>query len=489
MPAILTIIFFTLIIFVSLVIFFEKKDPAKTISWLLIMIFLPGIGFFLYLFFGANYKKKKIRQTKEVVSRFFGDSDASGILSLHEMTKVQEEALEEDLLFDGSKMALKKKVIQLIMESERSPFTVNNKVHIFTEGVEKFERMLQDIESAKKHIHLEYFIFKHSKLGVRLQQALIRKAGEGVRVRFLYDDLGSFRLGFRPSFLRQMREAGIEIRPFIKNHFPYLHQQFNYRNHRKICVIDGKIGYIGGLNIGDEYVHEDKKFGFWRDTHLRIEGESVYMLQTLFMLDYYLDSEKKLSDENLFPPIPYEEHSLIQIASSGPDMMHESIYNAYFSCISRAKKSVYIQTPYFIPDEAMMMALKTAILSGVDVRLMFPSFADHKMVYHASMSYIEEILALGGRIFLYRKGFIHSKTILVDQEVASVGTANMDIRSFMINFEVNAFIYDEEIIAKLYDIFETDIEDSIEMQKDFFEGRSLNRRFIESFARLFSPLL
>lgn len=489
MPFIFTGIFALMVFFASVVIFFEKKDPAKTISWLMVMVFLPGVGFLLYLFFGSNYRTKRIKQTKEAVSKFFSANDAKGVLSLHEMTKVQKEALEENLLFNDDALSLKKKVIQLIMESERAPFTVSNQVWIYTEGTEKFKQMLADIEAAQNHIHLEYFIFKYSEIGRLLQEALIRKARQGVRVRFIYDDLGSFRLGFRSKFMQQMRDAGIEVRPFIKSPFPYLHRQSNYRNHRKICVIDGTIGYVGGLNIGDEYLHRDPKFGFWRDTHLRIEGESVYMLQILFMLDYYLDSGKTLPDDNLFPPISCEESTLIQIASSGPDMLHESIYNAYFSCISKARKTVYIQTPYFIPDEAMMMALKTAILSGVDVRLMFPSFADHKTVYYASMSYIEEILALGGRIFLYEKGFIHAKTMLIDGEVASVGTANMDIRSFMINFEVNAFIYDEKIIAKLYDIFECDMNDCKEMSADFFEDRSLAKRFMESFARLFSPLL
>lgn len=484
-----TIGFILLITFVSLVIFFEKKDPAKTITWLLIMVFLPGLGFILYLLFGGNYKTYTFRKTKEAVSKFLSENDVNGVLSLYEMTSAQKEALHDDLLFEGDDMSIKKKVIQLIMGSERAPFTINNRIKIYSEGVEKFEDMLSDIERASQHIHLEYFIFKHSHIGIRLQKALIRKAKQGVRVKFLYDELGSFRLMFQREFMQEMKEAGIEIRPFMKIRFPYLQRQFNYRNHRKICVIDGQVGYIGGLNIGDEYIHQNPKFGFWRDTHLRIEGESAYMLQTLFMVDYYLGNKKKLLDENLFPPIKYKGDALVQIASSGPDMPYESIYNAYFSCISRAKKTVYIQTPYFIPDEAMMMALKTAILSGVDVRLMFPSFPDHRSVYYASMSYIEELLKIGGRVFLYQKGFIHAKTMLIDGAVASVGTANMDIRSFMINFEVNAFIYDEESIQRLYEIFKEDMQYCQEMNYALFMDRGIQERFVESFCRLFSPIL
>lgn len=484
-----TIGFVLLISFVSLVIFFEKKDPAKTISWLLIMIFLPGLGFVLYLLFGGNYKKYKLRRTKEAVSKLLNESDTHGIISLYEMSRFQKDALQDDLLFEGKDMSIKKKVIQLILGSQRAPFTINNQIDIYTDGVKKFHDMLDDIEKAEHHIHLEYFIFKYSHLGIRLQKALIRKAKQGVRVRFIYDDLGSFRLMFHQYFIREMRQAGIEVRPFMRISFPYFQRQFNYRNHRKICIIDGKVGYIGGLNIGDEYVHENKKFGFWRDTHLRIRGESVYMLQTLFMVDYYLGPKKKLVDEHLFPPIQYRGDGLVQIASSGPDMPHESIYNAYFSCICRAKKTVYIQTPYFIPDESMLMALKTAILSGVDVRLMFPSFPDHKVVYYASMSYIEEFLKVGGRVFLYEKGFIHAKTMLIDNSVATVGTANMDIRSFMINFEVNAFIYDEDNIQALYDVFEEDMKYCKEMDYEAFMKRGIARKFVESFCRLFSPIL
>ena len=484
-----TILFAITVIIITLVIFFDNRDPAKTISWMLVMIFLPGIGFVLYLLFGENLRRKKVRNTRAAVAKFLSSEDIKGMVSLQRLSSHQKDALKDDLVFNSKKHATKKKVMSLVLNSERSPFTLNNDIEIFVNGVDKFDKMLKDIASAKEFIHLEYFIVKDSIIGRRLSEALIKKAREGVNVRFIYDDIGSFRLMFHRDYLNDMREAGIEVRPFIRVNFPYIHRKFNYRNHRKICIIDGEIGYIGGLNVGDEYIGLNKKFGYWRDTHLRIVGESVYMLHIIFLLDYYLGSGKTLKDENLFPAMKYKGESIVQMVSSGPDTEYESIYNAYFTAISQAKKTVYIQTPYFIPDDALLTALRVAILSGVDVRIMFPSFADHKIVYFASLSYLDEILKLGGRVFLYKKGFIHSKMVLVDSEIATVGTANMDIRSFMINFEVNAFIYDNPTIGRLYQIFDEDTADCEEIDYEKFSKRPVYKRFAESTARLFSPIL
>ena len=484
-----TIFFAISVVFVSLLIFFDNRDPAKTISWLLVMIFLPGLGFVLYLLFGENLRSQKVKKTKVTVAKFLNSQDIRGMISLQLLSSTQKEALKDNVMFHDWESESKKKVMQLILNSERSPFMLNNKVDIFTEGNSKFERMFEDIANAKKYIHLEYFIIKDSQIGRRLKKALIEKAEQGVKVRFIYDEIGSFRLMIHPEFVRQMRGVGIEFRPFIQVHFPYVHRKFNYRNHRKICVIDGSIGYIGGLNIGDEYIHKSKKFGFWRDTHLRIEGESVYMLQTVFLIDYYIGSGQRLDQEELFPSMSYKGDSIIQIVSSGPDTQYESIYNAYFSSMAQAKKNIYIQTPYFIPDDALLTALRTALLSGVDVKIIFPSFPDHKVVYFASLSYLEELMQLGCKVYFYEKGFIHSKMMLVDEEIASVGTANMDIRSFMINFEINAFIYDEPTILKLYDIFEADLLDSTMIEFDEFKKRSIIHKALESTARLFSPIL
>ena len=250
----------------------------------------------------------------------------------------------------------------------------------------------------------------------------------------------------------------------------------NYRNHRKIVVIDGHIGYTGGINIGDEYMGKDKKFGYWRDTHIRIEGTSVYMLQMTFLIDWYYNTKEVLLNTNYFPRLNNFGNSMIQVVASGPDSDWEAIHYAYFSAICQAKKSIYIETPYFIPDESILKALKSAALSGVDVRIIFPKIADHKIVNIASYSYFDDILKSGGRVYLYEKGFIHSKVIIIDDKITSTGSANMDLRSFMLNFEINAFIYDKEVIDINEGRFFEDMKNSEEINKDEFKNRSIVKR-------------
>ena len=294
--------------------------------------------------------------------------------------------------------------------------------------------------------------------------------------------------------VRILRAAGVEAKTYVQARFPYLHRKLNYRNHRKICVIDGKIGYVGGLNIGDEYVHGSKKFGFWRDTHLRLEGPAVYSLQKVFIADWLTLTDRRLADARYFPQADTTKgSSIVQIATSGADSENQTIYEAYFYAMAQARETIYMETPYFVPDEAMLTALKTASLSGVDIKIIFPSIADHFMVYYASLSYLEQIMEAGAEIYFYDKqpgpSFIHSKVMLVDHEIASVGTANMDIRSFMINSEINAFLYDNKTVNQLYQMFEQDLADSRRLTSADLQQKGLGQRIVESFCRLFSPLL
>ena len=478
-------VFITVI--VCVIISLENRNPSKTISWLLVLTLLPGIGFIFYLFFGENLRKKKWNRTHRAVEEFLHSPEVQESFNVQNLDDEFAKAISmESQYFDIAD----RNIMQLVLNSGTAPITVHNKVDIFTEGETKFEQMIKDIEQAKDHIHLEYYIIKDSVIGNKIREILIKKAQEGIKVRIMYDDFGSWRLYFKPSYMRSLRKAGCEVYSYLQSRFPFLHRNLNYRNHRKICVIDGKIGYVGGINIGDEYVHQDKKFGFWRDTHLRIEGPAVYMLQLVFIVDWLIRTDKKLIDMRYFPEMEeIKGESVIQIATSGADSLQETIYQAYFYAIAQAKESIYIQTPYFIPDEALMTALKTAILAGVDVRIMFPASPDHFTVYNASLSYLEEIMALGAKVHLYEKGFIHSKVVLVDREVASVGTANMDIRSFMINSEINAFIYDDATVDRLYEMFYKDIEDCRPLSYDEFKNKSLIQRIKESICRLFSPLL
>ena len=308
-------------------------------------------------------------------------------------------------------------------------------------------------------------------------------------MRILYDDVGCWRFWFHRNFFNEMRKHNIQIEPFIPNKFPILGGKLNYRNHRKIVVIDGYIGYTGGINIGDEYLGMNKKFGYWRDTHIRVEGTSVYMLQMIFLTDWYYTTKEILLTKRFFPKIGHCGNSMVQVVASGPDSDWEAIHYAYFSAICQAKKSIYIETPYFIPDESLLKALNSAALSGVDVRIIFPKIADHKIVNTASYSYFSDILKSGGKVYLYTKGFIHSKVIIIDDKITSTGSANMDLRSFMLNFEINAFIYDKEVIDIMTKDFLEDMKNSEELKLEEFNNRSMIKKVKESIASLFSPIL
>ena len=286
-----------------------------------------------------------------------------------------------------------------------------------------------------------------------------------------------------------MKKVGIQISAFLPATFPFIGGKLNYRNHRKIVIIDGHIGYTGGINIGDEYMGKNKKFGYWRYTHIRIECSSVYMLQMVFLTDWYYTTKKAEFEPKYFPKLEHKGNSMIQVVATGPDSDWEAIHYAYFSAICNAKERVYIETPYFIPDEGLLRALKSAALSGVDVRIIFPSIADHKIVHQASYSYFDDILKSGGKVYLYNKGFIHSKLIIIDDKIASTGSANMDLRSFMLNFEINAFIYDKDIINKISDDFFEDLKNSKEVDLEVFQNRPFIKKWAESVARLFSPIL
>ncbi len=474
---------------IATVISMGKRDPAKTLCWLLVLFLIPVLGIVLYLLFGENLRGKKWTQRRQMVQDFLESDEAKKIIDPDNLDTLHKLA-EQNIHFD----IMDRNIMHLVMRSGTVPITVHNQIDIYTDGREKFAQMLRDIEQAKDHIHLEYFIIKDGEVARAMRELLIKKALQGVEVRILYDDIGSWRLYLTPMFMHGLRSVGVEAKNYVQARFPFLHRKLNYRNHRKICIIDGKIGYIGGLNIGDEYVHRSKKFGYWRDTHLRMEGPAVYMLQTVFVTDWLTLTEKRLMEARYFPVVDTTKgSSIVQIATSGADSENQTIYEAYFYAMAQARETIYIETPYFILDEAMLIALKTASLSGVDIKIIFPNIADHFTVYHASLSYLEQIMSLGAEVYFYDKqpgpSFIHSKLLLVDHEIASVGTANMDIRSFMINSEINAFIYDNKTVNRLYQMFEQDLLDSKKVDYQQFKERKFGQRLVESFCRLFSPLL
>ncbi|TCO71390.1 cardiolipin synthase [Marinisporobacter balticus] len=464
--------------FIALLISMENKNPSKTIAWILILVLIPIVGFILYLFMGQNVRKKKIFKNKE--TRDFP--------YFEQIANIQKEAIKDNALFKDSESFVKKRLIHLILNSAKTPFTVNNQLNVLTNGNETFASIITSLKSARHHIHLEYFIIKEDHIGTIIKNLLMKKAREGIEVRVIYDSVGSWRLS--KNYLQEMQNSGVEIHAFSPVVFPLLSRKLNYRNHRKIIVIDGKIGFLGGLNIGDEYLGKDPNLGFWRDSHLKVEGEAVYGVQNIFLMDWLFVSKQEIDFNHFyFPKLSYYGEQLIQITASGPYSDWESIMQAYFSTISSAEDRIWINTPYLVPGESIMMALKTAALSGVDVRIILPDKPDHQTVFWASMSNVEELLEAGVKVYRYKKGFIHAKVLLVDGVAASVGTANLDIRSFQINFEINAFIYEPSIIEDLERNFLIDVADSEEIQLEFYLKRPLLNKVKESISRLFSPLL
>ncbi len=468
-----------IIIFIALAIFFENRNPASTAAWLIVLVFIPLLGFILYIFFGTDIRKQKVFR-KISAREPYTDNRAGIEEKIH--------AVEREKVFSGEDSDMGQKVSSLLLRNSTYPFTANNHSEIFASGILTFKQMMQDMEEAKDHIHLEFFIIKDDSLSNRIKDILIKKAKEGVKVRVIYDGFGARYIKGR--YIRELTHAGVEVKPFLPIIFPFLNRYSNYRNHRKIVVIDGKIGYTGGVNIADEYLGHHPRFGVWRDTHMKIEGEGVYILQDIFLRDWYFVSDEKVMEEDrYFPVLAYYGDEIVQIAPSGPDSDWESILQAYFMIIAMAKKRIHIITPYLIPSESIKDALITSALAGVDVKIIVPGIPDKKFVYWATESNFEELLKAGIRIYRYSPGFIHSKIFVTDSGVASIGTANLDLRSLQQNFEVNAFYYDKEVVEKLEEIFQDDLKYSEEvLLKDFLDRNAMDR-LKQSTARLFSPLL
>ena len=460
------------------VIFLERKNPSATLAWIMILFLLPGFGIGLYFLLSQNISKRRIFKMTQHERE-----------SLEEPLQGQITALKGDrFLFSSDAEAHWKSLIRLNQTFAQSYLTQQNSMTILTDGNHMFNSLLEDIGNAKEFINIEFFIVKNDGAGARLLKALTEKAAEGVRVRFLVDAMGSRRQD--PALIQRFREAGGMLALFFPPIFKYLNLRFNYRNHRKITVIDGRVGYLGGFNIGNEYLGKKKKFGYWRDTHLRIRGECLRFLSTRFLMDWRLSSGERIAlDRAYFEEVDRTGNASIQIVNSGPDSLREEIKVGYLKMISSAKKNIYIQSPYFVPDSSIFDSLNMAALSGVDVRIMIPSIPDHMFVYWATYYYCGLLLQSGAKVYIYDNGFLHAKTMCVDGQVCSVGSANFDIRSFRLNFETNAFIYDEEEAYKLEAIFEEDMSDCHELTRTLYGRRSLWIRFKEGIAKLLSDLL
>ncbi|PLR68966.1 MULTISPECIES: cardiolipin synthase [Bacillaceae] len=470
-----TVLFMFSIIFIGFVIFLENRKPTQTITWLVVLGSFPLIGFLFYLLFGRNVRKKKLFDRKALV-------DEKIMLEIEGNQSNYEDKI--DKMGDHQQM-----LFNLAHRLGHTPISFATRTKALTNGEETFNHIFAELEKAEHHIHLEYYIVRHDEVGNKLKDALIKKAKEGVKVRFLYDSVGSWKLS--KAYIKEMQQAGIDVVSFLPVRMPFLNNKINFRNHRKIIVIDGTVGFVGGLNVGDEYLGKNEFFGFWRDTHLMVWGEAVRTLQMIFLQDwYYMTGENLVKQEYMTPSIELEEHEGgVQIIAGGPDNKWEIIKNLFFSMITSAKDSIWIASPYFVPDEDILSALKIASLSGIDVRLLVPKNPDKKIVFYASRSYFLELLEAGVKIYEYKDGFMHSKIVIVDYELASIGTANMDMRSFHLNFEVNAFLYRTTSTQTLVDEFERDIKKSHEIIMDEFNERPFKQKMIESMSRLLSPLL
>lgn len=459
------------------IVFLEYQTTTSSWAWILVLFLVPYLGFILYLMFGRPIYREKIFP-----------------FSAEEKIAYQQKLLKRKEPYDISKeekiIYKYKNLIELNYETDKSFLSKNNRIKIITDGHEKFRMLFEDIENAKRYIHIQYYILKKDGIGKQLFSLLEKKLKEGVQVYILYDDIGSRQLSI--SSLRNLTNNNAKIKSFFKSKFPIINFRMNYRNHRKLVVIDGKIGYTGGFNVGDEYLGLDRKFGYWRDTHLRIEGEAVGSLEYRFIDDWNSQSTKKAEELSLktdYIPKPVDNYLPIQMVASGPDSKLEQIKYGYLHMINRAKKYIYIQSPYFIPDPSVMDALKMAILSGIDVRIMVPNKPDHMFVYWATYSYIGELASFGAKTYIYDNGFIHTKMIIIDDEVTSLGSANFDYRSFKLNFELNAFLYDEETTKRFKEIFHKDIEVSTLVSYSRYQQRSTLIKIKEAFARLISPIL
>ena len=467
------VLYVAVIVGIMLTVLMDNRQPAKTIAWVLVLLFVPVVGIVLYIFFGQNTRKMKL-----ISGRSLDQLSKRSMLEFVEQRNLRMPEYFSSLvrLFTNQSLSL--------------PFK-DNAVEFYTDGYQFFPALLQAIKGATNHIHLDTYIIADDPLGRLVSDALIVKAREGVEVRLIYDDVGCWRVPER--FFDRMRQAGVKVRSFMPVRFPAFTSKVNYRNHRKVCVIDGTQGFIGGMNIALRYVKGLHGGTLpWRDTHMRLRGSVVYALQRAFLVDWYFVDRTLINDHRYYPPMPWHisNDSLAQVVTSSPIAQWPDIMQGYVRILLEAKRYVYMETPYFLPTEPVMFAMRTAALAGVDVRLLIPRCSDAWLIQLASMSYVTETLEAGVKVRLYEKGFNHSKLLVADDQISTCGSTNIDFRSFENNFEANVFFYDRQTALRIKDIYMRDEDCSI----NFSEARELHHRpymhrFVESLLRLLSPLL
>lgn len=467
---IIFIILYTITILgLILVILTENRNPLKTIPWIIVLLFAPGIGLIFYFFFGQDNRKQRI-------------------ISRRTYKRIMKSAQRKDLPQDVCPVpASYQPLTTLLTNSNQASLLYGSQINYYTNGYDKFQDLIKELKQATHHIHIQYYIFNDDEIGNQIKTLLIQKSKEGIQIRVLYDDVGCWNV--KELFFREMIEAGIEVKAFLKVAFPEFTSKVNYRNHRKIVVIDGEIGFMGGMNIADRYI-KGTNWGTWRDTHFKIIGKGVHGLQAAFLIDWYVVSKKLLNSKEYYPLTPtYSEDNIIQICSSGPIGPWRTLLQATIFTIANAKKYIFIQTPYFLPTEGINQALQIAALGGIDVRLMLPKRSDTRTANMATHSFIDEMVKAGVKVYFYKPGFLHSKLIITDDALTCIGSANMDFRSFEHNFEINAFIYQPSFAIQMKKEFLHDMHSCEQLIPSLWLKRPLKQRLAESFMRLFSPLL
>ncbi len=482
LTSVLEIFYILVLIFVCLRIILDTRSITKSLAYLLFAIFVPFAGVLFYFLFGINYRTRKMYSKKLV------ENDELSAKLNKQIYQYSKKTFDES----GASVQSNKELAFMLLKETLSPLTANNSVKLLVNGENKFPEVIKALQEAKNHIHLEYYIYEDDAIGKKIEQILIEKAKEGIEVRFIYDDFGS--RSIRRTLARRLNENGVQAYPFLRIYFIALANRLNYRNHRKIIVIDGQTAFVGGINVDDRYINNDtENKTFWRDTHLRIDGPGVQYLQYLFLCDWNFCADLKLHpNEHFFPPAidsDARDKKIVQIAASGPDSGAPVILFSILMAISLATKEILITTPYLIPGESLVDALIIASLGGVSVKLLVPGNSDSLLVNAAARSYYADLLRKGVEIYQYTKGFVHAKTMVTDSKIAMVGTANMDSRSFDLNFEVNAIVYDKGIATELRDIFYEDLKNAVKIDAKTWKRRPIYKQLFEKTAKLVSPLL
>ena len=463
-------------------VLYDTRSGIKALAYILLIVLVPFFGIFFYFFFGINYRKRKLYSRKIVKDEV-----------LHKKILTHVQNYSEQVLHSGLISQEYHNLTWFIRNSSSSPLTGNNSVEVLINGEEKFPTLLNALDEATSHIHIEYYIYEDDATGNSIANMLIKKAQQGVEVRFMYDDFGSRGLGKK--FINRLKVNGIETAPFYKIKWYGLANRLNYRNHRKIIVIDGKTSFVGGINISDRYRNEPQHKGnlYWRDTHLKLQGPATAYLQYIFLCDWNFSAKHKLQfGSTYFPKYPKEDKirdNLVQMVSSGPDSKLPVIFYSLLKAIGAAKKQVLITSPYFIPGESLLDALIIAAKSGIEIKLLIPGKSDSMIVNSAARSYYKELLRHGVRIFEYQKGFIHSKVMIIDDDLSIVGSANMDYRSFDLNFEINAMLYSKAVTKQLQVEFNTDLEHSSEINSADWLNRPKYIHLYEKLVGLLAPIL